>query len=140
MKEMGDEQPYLQVYMAGLLEQGFERTRDADALAHLCMIVWLSMRRARNEPFPQVDGATIERIESRMMELLKYAEGEGEGNLPRLVQLWMQDYGQRSLLEFCVNALMSPENPYGISPEASGLIFLYLKVLIDCLDQAAPAA
>lgn len=140
MKEMGDEQPFLQVYVAGLLEQAFERTRDADAFANLCMIVWMSMRESLKEPFSQVDGATIERVEGRMMDLVKYAEGEADTNLPRLVQLWMQDYGQRPLMEFCVNALMSEKSPYGVSAQASGLIFLYLKVLIDCLDQAAPAA
>ena len=50
----------------------------------------------------------------------------------------MRDYNQRPLLEFLLDALMSPENTYGITEEGSGLIFTYLKVIVDCLDKAKP--
>ena len=35
-----------------------------------------------------------------------------------------------------LDALMSPENPYAVTEEGSGMIFTYLKVIIDCLDNS----
>ncbi|HDP95769.1 MAG TPA: hypothetical protein ENN40_10490 [Candidatus Aminicenantes bacterium] len=55
-----------------------------------------------------------------------------------MVQAWMEDHSQRPLLEFVPDALMSPEDIYAVTKEGSGMIFTYLKVVIDCLDNAKP--
>jgi len=48
----------------------------------------------------------------------------------------MKDYNQRPMLEYVLEALMSPEHPHHATTEGSGLIFTYLKIIIDCLDNA----
>ena len=137
MAQMTREQPFIQVYVASICERGdFEDANDADAFANIASIVWYSMRRAAGKPFAQVSGEDIEAGEKRMFNLYDYAEGEPEEGWFNLVQVWLKNYNQRPLFEFVINELMSPENPYGITPEGGGVIFTHVKVIIDCLDGA----
>ena len=137
MRRMQKEQPYIQVYVAAICDRGeFEAENDADALANLSGIVWHAMRRAAGGPLVKVKGPEIDKREEQIMQLYRYAEGEPEPDWPSMVQAWMEDYNQRPLLEFVLDALMSPENPYAVTEEGSGMIFTYLKVIIDCLDNA----
>ncbi|MFW6151509.1 MAG: hypothetical protein ACOC6C_00880 [Verrucomicrobiota bacterium] len=139
MLRMQKEQPYIQVYVAAICERGeFENENDADAVANLSSIVWRSMRRAAGGPLVKVKGHEIEKREEQIMQLYRYAEGEPESNWPNMVQAWMEGYNQRPLLEFVLDSLMPPENPYGVTEEGSGMIFTYVKVIIDCLDNAKP--
>jgi hypothetical protein len=134
--KMQKEQPFLQVYAAAVVERDFPDDNDADAFANLSVIVWHAMRKAAGEAFPQVSGDEIDRREAQMMELYRYAANEAEEQWHALVTAWMDGYNQRPLLEFILDALMSPENRYGVTPDGSGLIFTYLKVIVDCLDNA----
>ena len=70
------------------------------------------------------------------MKLYAYSEGEAESEWPDMVVTWMEGFNQRPLLQFVLHSLMLPENPYQVTPDGSGLIFTYLKVIIDCLDNA----
>ena len=137
MARMKKEQPYILVYSAAISDRGdFEDDNDADAFLNLVCIVWHAMRRAAGGPVEKVKGHQIDKREARIMQLYEYAEGEPEADWPTMVQAWMRDYNQQPLLEFLLDALMSPENPYGITEEGSGLIFTYIRVIIDCLDNA----
>ena len=137
MARMQKEQPYILVYSAAISDRGdFEDDNDADAFLDLVCIVWHAMRRAAGGPVEKVKGHQIDKREASIMKLYQYAEEESEADWPTMVQAWMRDYNQRPLLEFLLKALMSPENPYGVTEDGSGMIFTYLKVIIDCLDKA----
>ncbi len=137
MKQMSKEQPYIQIYVAAICERGeFDDENDADAFANLASIIWHAMRKAAGGRLAKVKADEIDAKEAQIMRLYEYAEGEPESDWSSMVQAWMEDYNQRPLLEFVLDALMSPENPYGVTLEGSGLIFTYLKVIIDCLDNA----
>lgn len=133
------EQPHILLYVSAIIERGdFEKEGDGDAFASLSSIVWRAMRRAAGRPLEKIKAREIDAREERIMQLLRYAEGESEYSFPDLVRTWLKDYNQRPLMEFALEALLSPENPYDVSEESSGMIFTYLKVLIDCLDNAKP--
>lgn len=137
MEGMVREQPYLQIYVAAICQRGdFKGDNDADAFASLAGIVWHGMRAAAGGRLRKVLGDEIDERETQMMQLFEYAEGEEEEEWPRLLELWLDGYNQRPLLEFILDMLMSPENPYDVSAEGSGLIFTYLKILVDSLDNA----
>ena len=135
--QMTKEQPILQVYIAAICERGdFTDENDMDAFANLASIVWHAMRTAAGGRLTKVKEREIDKRESKMMQLFEYAEEESDADFPRMVAAWTEDYNQRPLLEFVVETLMSPKNPYGVTPGGSGPIFTYLKVIIDCLDNA----
>ena len=137
MKQMSEEQPYIQIYVAAICDRGdFENESDTDAFINLASIIWHAMRTATGGKIRQVEGDEIDKREAQQINLYTYAEGEPEDELPRLVESWMKDYNQRPLLEYVLEALISPEHPRRAAPNDSGLIFTYLKVIIDCLDNA----
>ncbi len=139
MRRMQKEQPYIQVYVAAICERReFDDENDVDAFANLSGIIWHAMRHAAGTPLVKVKGHQIDKREEQIMQLYHYAEGEQESDWPRMLQAWMEGYNQQPLLEFVLDALNSPENPYAVTEEGSGMIFTYLKVVIDCLDSAKP--
>lgn len=137
MTQMSREQPYLQVYLAAVMDRGdLTDENDLDALANLAAIIWHAMRAAAEGRMGKVKPRAIERCERAVFGFLEYAAGETEEDFHRLVETGLNEYNQRPLLGFVVELLMSPDNPYGVTPDGSGLIQSYAKVLIDCLDQA----
>jgi len=139
MRRMQNEQPYIQVYVAAICERGeFDDENDADAFANLSGIIWNAMRHAAGTPLVKMKGHQIDKREEHIMQLYRYAEGESESDWPSMVQAWLDGYNQRPLLEFVLDVLNSPANPYAVTEEGSGMIFTYLKVIIDCLDNAKP--
>ena len=137
MAQMSREQPVLQVYVAAILERGdFEDDNDKDALANLASIIWHAMRAAASGRMGKVKPKEIDRREAQMEKLFEYAKDESEADWPRLVETLFEGYPQQPLLQFALEPLMSPDNPYGVTHDGSGLIFHYVKVMIDCLDNA----
>lgn len=137
MEQMSKEQPFIQIYVAAICDRGdFKNESGADAFINLASIIWHAMRTAAGGKIRQVDGDEIEKREKKMTDLYKYAENESEEGFTELAISWMKDYNQRPLLEFAIEALLSPENPYRPTQYDSGIIFTYLKVIIDCLDNA----
>ena len=137
MERMSKEQPYIQLYIAAILDRGdFEDENDADAFADLAAIIWHVMRKAAGGRLVKIKGGEIDRREAKIIDLYEYAEDEAEEDWPDLVNSWIKGCNQRPLLEFVLNSLFSPENPYGLTSERGGMIMTYLRVIIDCLDNA----
>jgi len=137
MKQMSEEQPYIQIYVAAICDRGdFENENDADAFVNLVSIIWCAMRMAAGGKIHQAADGEIDKREAQQMKLYTYTEGEPENGVSRLVESWMKDYNQRPMLEYVLEALMSPEHPHHATTKGSGLIFTYLKIIIDCLDNA----
>lgn len=141
MERMQSEQPYVQVYVAAICDRGdFESEDDEDAFVNLATIAWYAMCAMGAGEVRQVSGDDIDRSEEQVLGLYSYAEGEPEAGWAGMVQTWMEGCNQLPLLGFLVDALMSPNSPYTISEEGAGLIFTYIKTVIDCLDEAGASA
>ena len=135
--DMQKEQPYIQLYVAAICERGdFDDENDADAFVNLSGIIWHAMRHAAAGPLNKVEGHEIDKWEEKTQELYDYAEGESEADWPATVQAWLDGCNQRPLLESLLGALISPENPYAVTGEGTGIIFTHLRVIIECLDNA----
>ena len=135
--EMSEEQPYIQIYVAAILERGdFTDEDDSDIFTNLVMITWHAMRQASGGNLGMVLGKDIEEFEDKILELYDYAQDEPDEDWPELIHAWTERYNQRPLLEFILQSLMSPHSQYCVSPNASGMIFTYLKVIVDSVDNA----
>jgi len=140
MLQMREEQPYLQVYLAAICERGdFDDENDADAFVNLATIVWYAMCHQSGVTIPEISGEQIDLCEDQVMQLYAYAEGEPDSGWPAMVQAWMDGCSQLPLLGFLVDALMAEKNPYEMTEQGGGMIFTYIKTIIDCLDQASAA-
>lgn len=136
---MQEEQPFLQIYVAAICERGdFEDDNDIDAFTNLAIIIWHAMRTAAQGPLAEVKGYEIDEREEALIEHFDSVEGEAEADVMNAVQTWLEDDPQRPLLEFLLMTLMSPENPYEVTEESTGMLLVYLKVIAECLDHASP--
>lgn len=135
LAQMSEVQPFVMVYISTLCERGdFEQDNDMDALVNLACAIWDAMNKASDGELIPVSGDDIDQSEERVMQLLKTAEGESEDAWGPLLKTWMDGANQQPILQFLLEALMSEENPYDVSDEGGGLIFMYLKTIVDCLD------
>ena len=76
MKQMSEEQPYIQIYVAAICDRGdFENENDADAFVNLVSIIWCAMRTAAGGKIHQVAGGEIDKREAQQMKLYTYTEG-----------------------------------------------------------------
>ena len=139
MGRMMKEQPYIQVYAATICEQGeWGGERDADTFASLVSVVWHAMRSALGRPFDKVKGFDLDKREEQLAQFCLQAGEQPEPNLQGIMDAWTKDYNQLPLLQFVIDALMSPDSPYEVTKESTGAIFMHLKVIMDCLDNAKP--
>jgi len=133
---MTREQPYLQVYISAISERGdFEDENDIDAFFNVASIIWHVMRKVAGGPGVKVMPDTIDEYEESIMQHFM-AEDDSEYEMANNLKALLENDNQRPLLEFILDAVFSAENPYGVTEEGSFLIFLYSKVIIDCLDNS----
>ena len=54
----------------------------------------------------------------------------------QLAEDMVTKYAQPYLLAFILEGIFSPESPFEISDDASGIIMMHLMVFMDCLHHA----
>lgn len=135
---MQEKQPYLQAYVAAICESGaFDDEDDRDIFVHLSLIIWHAMYKAQDGAFAQVTGDDIDEMEEKSDAMISYASDAEGDEISNMLQAWLDGCNQRPLIEFTLDALMNPKSPYAATEEGVGVIFPSLKVVIDCLDNAA---
>ena len=137
MRRMSKEQPFLQIYIASICERGdFNDENDADVFAMIAFDIWYLMREAADGPLSVIEGEDIDHYEQQMDDLLRHAEGVSEADWLSMISKWIKGYNQTALLQYIIEVIASPENPYGITQEGADLMLVFLKTIIDCLDHA----
>lgn len=133
---MTKEQPYLQIYIAAISERGdFENDNDIDAFFNLASIIWHAMRDAAGGPLAKVMPDDIDACEDSIMAHFEDMGDNSETIMENNLRDLLANSNQRPLIEFVLDALYSPQNPYEVTQEGAFLVFLYARVIIDCLDQ-----
>lgn len=128
------EQPALGIYMLVCSEQLGD---DHDTpFVELALMAWRVMSQTAGRPLARVSEEAIEAAEAAnekmLMKLDACSEMEGTANIEHFIQ----DYNQMPLLGFALEVLMqgNEENPQ-LAPENIGIVWVWLKSIIDCLDQ-----
>jgi hypothetical protein len=136
VNEMSRKQPYLQTY---LLAVGGDLLSDdeREVLNFLGTVVWRAFELSGGHVH-QVNSEDLERAENASLAMLKYLEGEQITEFDAVAQAVVSKTNQPELIGFVVEALMEASEPGAeFREENAGLAFLYLKSVIDCLDQAS---
>ena len=67
--------------------------------------------------------------------MMEYLAGEPESEFTDTVEKIMETYSQSELLRFIIEKLMEePEKGVELREDTIGMIVLYLKTIIDCID------
>lgn len=135
VQRFSNEQPALVVYLAAMSETLGDDAENSQ-LIPLALTIWESMTEANNGPLQTVDPDTIEKAESANMKMLEQLSDASEMEWTEAAGGILTGYNQQEILGTCLEILMSEdeENPE-LAPEHIGLELIWLKTLIDCLDQ-----
>lgn len=128
-------QPFLAVYL--LAAGGDELNRDEiELLFYLGTVVWKMMAKGTRD-LTQVSSDNIEKAEEKNWDMINYLSGENKNfDFFNTVQSIITGYNQKNVLKYVVEALEEHDPEEGnIRDDKKGAIFIYLKTVIDCLDQ-----
>jgi hypothetical protein len=133
--QMYREQPFVQVYLLAVGERDLN-VDEAPLLHYLGMVVWQSFV-ASGQKLTQVDEELLDRAVHANEKMLEYLEGEPDTGFVKVVESVLDGYPQVEVLKYVVEALMEePEEDCDIREESVGVMFIHLKTVIDCFDQA----
>jgi hypothetical protein len=135
VKQFMKEQPALGIFLFAKtqdLEGGTEQSRSID----LSMAAWQAMTKVAGRRLRSVTPEQIEKAEDANTNALERLDEASEIEWQNTVQSSFQNYNQRELLGFAIEVLMSghEDNP-DLAPESIGMEMLWIKTVVDCLDQ-----
>ncbi len=134
MKEMAEEQPFIIGYLMAASEETFAK-EEQDLLLYIAFVVWRIMSAGGASAMART-GEMIQSAEETNRKMLEYLEGEPETDLSRTIQSLLASYGQPAVLRFALEALMEETaDGEAFTAENKGLAMIYLKTIIDCLNQ-----
>jgi len=134
IRKFSKEQPFILTYLMALGESVFNED-ERELLLYLGVVVWRMMSRG-NKPLPKVTEQMIDEAEQKNVEMLRYLEGESETGFTETTATVMGNYNQPEVLRYVVEALMEDDDEdIVIRDEYLGIMMIYLKTIIDCLDQ-----
>ena len=136
-KQFWEEQPALGVYLAACSE-GLGDEAAKSPLIDLSVAIWNAMRRAGHQKLKTVSPEALDEAEEANTRMLEKLEQGSEIEYSDTVKGFLEGYNQRELLGLCLEVLMqNDEEQPELAPDRVGLELLWLKTIIDCLDQAA---
>lgn len=138
---MGDEQPFLMVYMISAGEDELNEG-EHELLFFLGTYIWMAMKK-QSSSLGAVTEEVFDLVEEKNSKMLEYLSEESEMGLESFVEALLKDYKQSELLRLIVEVVEEEDDEEEedeesmIREEMKGIIFIYLKIVIDCLDSVA---
>jgi hypothetical protein len=125
MKQFFDEQPALG-----------EQEAAKSQLIPLAATIWEAATRTRGKRLKAVRPKTIELAEATNTRMLEKLEDVSEFEWRETVERMFLGYYQQPLLAFCIEILMAnDEEVPELAPQRIGMELIWLKTVIDCIDQ-----
>lgn len=134
--KLSSEQPAVLVYLLASGEDLFNLD-ERELLLYLGVVVWQIMAQGSTE-LREVTDETLDAVEDANLGMLEYLEDETEADFVETVEKIYTNYNQPEVLRYVVEALWEEEEEDAeIREEMKGMIFLFLKTVIDALDKSA---
>lgn len=130
---LGKFQPYILAYLMATGNEILDQN-EREALLFMGVMIWHIVSSATPD-IPEVSGELLDEKELKNISMLEYLSGEPEPEFMDTVDKIIGNYHQSELLKYMIDRLMEePEKGVTISENNVGMIVIYLKTIIDCLD------
>lgn len=130
---LGKEQPYMLTYLMATGNDILTQP-ERETLLFMGVMVWQIVSKSISK-YPEIDITMLYDKETKNLSMLEYLAGEPETDFLDTVELIMTNYHQAELLQYTIDQLLEqPEKGVELSDENIGMIVIYLKTIIDCLD------
>ncbi len=137
VNNLGKKQPYILTYLMATGNDIISQP-EREALLFMGVMIWYIVGRIVPE-VPEISGDTLDDCEDKNVEMLEYLAGEPEAEFMDTVDKIMTKYHQAEFLRYIIDRLLEePEKGIEISEDNMGMMVIYLKTIIDCLDSAIP--
>ena len=131
---MQEQHPFVLVYLLAVGSDILNED-ERELLLYLGMVIWQIMSQG-DTPLTKVTEDDLDKAEEANMKMLEYLEGESEAGFMDVTEKMISNYGQPEVLKYAVEALMEePEEGCLIRDENKGIMMIYLKTVIDCLNR-----
>ncbi len=134
INKMGKEQPYLLTYLLATGDREFNQA-ERELFVYLGVGIWCTMTYG-DKPLPMVLPVLIDEIEKDNLKMLDSLEKMDEEAFVKYVEKIIENYPQPELLFYVVNALIE-EQEIEIGPDKIGVMFVYLKIVMDAFQKAS---
>ena len=134
-EEFSKQQLFLRTYL--LAAGGDELNQDEREIPfYVGLVVWKIMTKG-NKKIRKISPAVIEEAEDKNWKMINYLSKE-KNNLDfiKAAESIVESCNQKNVLKYVVEALKKHNPEQGnLRDQSIGMMFIYLKTVIDCLDQ-----
>ncbi|HEX2958554.1 MAG TPA: hypothetical protein VHO70_17085 [Chitinispirillaceae bacterium] len=132
--DLGRSQPYVLTYLMATGEDILNQ-KEREILLFMGIMVWNITKLCINEPMEILSDKLLD-CEKKNVAMLEYLAGEPDTDFIDTVDGIMSKYHQHTLLKYIIDRLMEDykEEHSAVREENIGMIVIYIKSLIDCLD------
>lgn len=127
--QLAAEQALILAYLLAMGEGDFDQD-EKEILLFYGAGIWKMMSHS-STPLPTVSEDTLEKIEGNNMAMLEYLAVESDEGFLSFSKQLLADYSQPAILGFVIESVMEDE---AIRDENKGMMLIFLKVVIDCLQ------
>lgn len=107
---------------------------ERELIFFMGVLIWRVVTKLRSS-IPTITMTQIIEFEAKNITMLEYLDGEPDGDFFSTVEAIMAGYNQSELLRYVMKRLVEENDASGKSNnDHSGIIVIFLKTLIDCLD------
>lgn len=130
---VGKKQPIILAYLMACGSDIFNQD-ERELLLYLGVVVWQIMSQG-STLLPKIKENTVDKVENSNMKMIEYLKDESDTGFIDTVEKIINNYSQPEVLKYVIEALMEEtEEGCLIRDENKGIMAIYLKTVIDCLN------
>jgi len=130
---MSKKQPIILAYLMAVGSDLFNQD-ERELLFYIGMVVWQIMSQG-STPLPKIKEKTLDKTEKLNMKMIEYLKGKSDTDFTNAAENLINNYPQPEVLKYVIEALIEKtEEGCLIRDENKGLMAIYLKTVIDCLN------
>ncbi len=133
--EMSDDQPLLMAYLVSVGEELLNDVEE-ELLFFFGLLIWKMLMEAENDEkeLPEMTEGQLAAAEERNANMMNFFDDSVTPEMRNQLNQILADYNQPNLLNFVVEVVVEALEDGDIRMESYGPMILYLKVIIDALD------
>ncbi len=135
--DMQKDQPYLLAYLMAVGDDILNQD-ERELLLYLGVVVWQMMKQG-DTPLTTASMDDIDKVEDSNMAFVEKLMGATDEEMKHSAEGLIADYAQPAILKWIMTSLFEssdePEEYEDIRDENIGIIAIFLKTVVDCLDQ-----
>jgi hypothetical protein len=137
VNNLGNDQPFILTYLMATGNEILDQ-QEREALLFMGVMIWHIVSENISE-VPEITLDMLEECDEKNMAMLEYLAGEPDSEFMDTTESIMAKYHQAELLRYIIDRLMEePDKGITLNADNIGMMIIYLKTIIDCLDEAIP--